>query len=577
MADPVQNQDEKVLNSNTPQADSRNSNTVQSQNSKFTENISHINRESKERAIKEKADTLGMNYVDIASVDINPDLLKIIDPKQAEENLIIAFYRVGKKVRVALAHPTNPNTLKIINALKAAGYFLNINLASDDGIKEALKLYKSDQYKEEQKMETSIDEAKINTYENELKTLNSLGKELIGVNSDEAVNKLGQGAIRTRASDIHIEPREDIIKIRFRVDGMLREVTTIDRETYHNLSNQIKYQSKMKVNVTDIPQDGRYDFILNDRTIDMRVSSMPTHFGESFVIRLLDSHKQLSTFEDLGYSGRTLQQVESLVELSHGMILMTGPTGSGKTTSLYTLLSQFNQPEKKVITLEDPIEYQLEGITQSQIIEDKGYTFSSGLRTVLRQDPEVVMIGEIRDKETANTAAQAALTGHVILSTLHTNSAIESITRLKNIGLPEFMIAPALHTIIGQRLVRRVCPDCSKMRDITKSEITQLEVSINAIMQVRPDLELTMPTQVPEPVGCEKCSHSGYKGRICLVEIFQIDYEMRDLILNKASTSKLIEAARKKGMITMKEDGILKVIEGLTDLKEVYRVTSIKN
>jgi type II secretory ATPase GspE/PulE/Tfp pilus assembly ATPase PilB-like protein len=257
------------------------------------------------------------------------------------------------------------------------------------------------------------------------------------------------------------------------------------------------------------------------------------------------------------------------------MILITGPTGSGKTTTLYKMLEQLNKPESKVITLEDPIEYHLAGISQSQINEKRGYDFANGLRAILRQDPDVVMLGEIRDLETAETAAQAALTGHVLLSTLHTNSAIEAIPRLINIGLPAFMVAPALDTVIAQRLVRRFCPKCTEMKPIEKTTLEELQKTLDFIRNIQPSLKLEIPEQLPQAIGCEICSHTGYKGRICVVEVLQIDPEIRDLILNKASSVKMIEAARRKGMLTMREDGIIKVIQGLTSLQEVHRVTAI--
>jgi type II secretory ATPase GspE/PulE/Tfp pilus assembly ATPase PilB-like protein len=292
-------------------------------------------------------------------------------------------------------------------------------------------------------------------------------------------------------------------------------------------------------------------------------------------MRLLDSGRHLVTFEELGYSGQYLQKIQKLTELSHGMILMTGPTGSGKTTSLYTMLAKFNDPQAKIITLEDPIEYHLEGISQSQINEKGGYTFASGLRSILRQDPEVIMIGEIRDLETAETAAQAALTGHVLLSTLHTNSAIETIPRLANIGLPAFMVAPALHAIIAQRLARRICPSCQEQKPIPSAQLDEIKKIVETIKSIRPSEPLVIPETLPVASGCDICSHTGYKGRVAVVEMLEVDFEMKDLIMNKASLTKIIESARRRGMITMHEDGILKVIQGITTLEEVHRVTSI--
>ncbi|MCC7432461.1 type II/IV secretion system protein [Candidatus Peregrinibacteria bacterium] len=542
---------------------------------KFEDNLAKINRQAKERATQEKAATMNMNYIDIAVTPINPDLLKIIPPEQARANLIIPFYRLGKKLRVTVAHPTNPDTRAVINSLKEQGYLINVNLSSDEGINEALGLYDTAVYRVKKELDTSLDENKIQAYEEELKELSLLGEKIKKVNSEEAVYLINVGALRAGSSDLHLEAEEKYVRARFRIDGLLHEAFRIEKNYWTNIANQLKYQAKLKLNVNNVPQDGRFFFVVNDRKIDVRVSVLPTEYGESFVMRLLDSGRHLVTFEELGYSGQYLTKIENLTKISHGMILMTGPTGSGKTTSLYTMLAKFNNPEAKIITLEDPIEYHLEGISQSQINEKGGYTFASGLRSVLRQDPEVIMIGEIRDLETAETAAQAALTGHVLLSTLHTNSAIETIPRLINIGLPPFMIAPALHTIIAQRLARRICPHCQEQKAVPKAELEELQRVIDVIKSVRPSENLVIPETLPVSRGCEICSHTGYKGRVAIVEILEVDFEMKDLILNKASITKMIEAARRKGMITMREDGVIKVIQGLTTLEEVHRVTTI--
>lgn len=335
--------------------------------------LEKINREAKEKDTQQKAASMNMNYIDIAVTPINPDLLKIISPEAARQNLVMPFYRLGKKLRVTVAHPTSPGVRDLVNELKKQGYLININLSSEEGISEALKLYETDQYKVKKQLDTSMDEAKIKTYEKELAELTQLGSKIKEINSEEAVYLIGVGALRAGSSDIHLEAEETYVRARFRIDGLLHEVFRIDKAVWQNVSNQIKYLSKMRLNVNNVPQDGRYNFQVNDRKIDVRVSVLPTEFGESFVMRLLDSGRHLVSFEELGYSGQYLQKIENLTKISHGMILMTGPTGSGKTTSLYTMLSKFNNPESKIITLEDPIEYHLEGISQSQINE-KGDT-----------------------------------------------------------------------------------------------------------------------------------------------------------------------------------------------------------
>ncbi len=538
--------------------------------------LEKINRAFKERATIDRAKQLNMQYINISVTPINPDLLKLVPPETVKKALIMPFFKIGKKVRIAVADPENPVTKTALQELINNGYELNINLASDVGILEAARLYEGEQYKVKKVIETKISEDKIKAYEEEIKQLGDLKNTLPTISSEEAVYLISVGALKTGASDMHLEPEEKSTRVRFRIDGVLHKIFDIEKSVYLNIVNQIKYQCKMKLNINNEPQDGRYSFVVNERKVDVRVSVLPTEFGETIVCRLLDSGRKLVEFEEMGFWGENLQHIEHLIKISHGMILITGPTGSGKTTTLYTMLDKFNKPESKVITLEDPIEYHLPGISQSQINEKRGYDFAGGLRAILRQDPDVVMLGEIRDLQTAETAAQAALTGHVLLSTLHTNSAIESIPRLINIGLPPFMVAPSLNTIIAQRLVRRICPACQKIEPVPKTEFDELTNLVEVIKKIRPSLkDLTVPSELPNAPGCEVCSHTGYKGRICVVEVVNVDYEMRDLILNKASSTKMIEAARRKGMLTMREDGVLKVLKGLTTLEEVHRVTAI--
>jgi type II secretory ATPase GspE/PulE/Tfp pilus assembly ATPase PilB-like protein len=534
-----------------------------------------IDRDFIEQATLSKARKLGVSYINVSQTPINPDLLKLLEPEAAIKAMIMPFFSVGKRLRVAVADPANAETKKIIASLKAQKYLININLASIDGLKDAFKLYESDQYKMKKKVETEYAEKDVKEYEAELVKLSELGKKLEDVTAQEGVQFVNLGALKTGASDIHYEPEENAVRVRFRIDGVLHKVFEVSHGTYKNLVNQIKYMSKMKLNINNVAQDGRYSFVANERKIDVRVSDIPTHFGESFVMRLLDSQKSLLQYEQMGFSGSYLQKMKDIETLSNGMILCTGPTGSGKTTTLYSILGNLNNEETKIITLEDPVEYNLAGVAQSQINEKRGYGFADGLRAILRQDPDVVMIGEIRDIDTAQTASQAALTGHVVLSTLHTNSAVETIPRLINMGLPPFMVAPALHTIIAQRLVRRICPDCKKMGPIPESKMKELSESVEKINKVRPNLKLVLPKELPEPQGCEKCSHTGYSGRISIAEILKIDFRIRELILKEASSNDILLSARKNGFLSLREDGMVKVVQGLTSLEEVYRVTNI--
>jgi type IV pilus assembly protein PilB len=541
----------------------------------MSQGLESIDRDYLEQATLEKAKELGLSYIDISKTPINPDLLKILKPDTAKNALMMPFFRIGKRLRIAIVDPNNAETKRVIEELKKQKYLLNINLASLVGLQETLKLYESEQYQVKKEIETTYSEKDIKEYEKELVNLADLGPKVETVTSEEGLQLINMGAMKTGASDIHFEPGAKAVRVRFRIDGVLHKVFELDASTYKNLSNQIKYLAKMKLNVSNVPQDGRFSFELNQRKIDVRVSDIPTQFGESFVFRLLDSERGLLSYEEMGFKHDYLKKMNNLINMSHGMILCTGPTGSGKTSTLYSILDQFNSPESKIITLEDPIEYNLDGVSQSQINEKRGYNFADGLKSVLRQDPDVVMIGEIRDIDTAETASQAALTGHVVLSTLHTNSAVETIPRLINMGLPPFMVAPALHTIIAQRLVRKVCDSCKVMRSIPEAKLKDIQKTVEAINKIKPDLKIEIPAKLPNSAGCDKCSHTGYSGRIAIHEIINLDYEIRDMILKEESSNNILLAVRRKGLVTMREDGILKVLEGLTTLEEVFRVTGV--
>lgn len=538
--------------------------------------LNKINRDLKEKAVQQQAERLGLTYIDIEKVPVNPDLTALFSEEVARKAVALPFFRIGKKLRIAIFDPQKPEAKQLLDSLKESGYLLNVNLASDVGILAAIeRLYSSIKKYVAPQLVTQVEESDIQTYEHEIANLVQLTEKLKSITSEEALNLIYVGAIKTGASDIHFQPEEATVLVRFRIDGVLQKIFEMDTKVFANLSNQIKYKSGMKLNINNVPQDGRFYFVLNNRKIDVRVSALPTEYGETFVLRLLDTGRGFLNFDQCGFMGAHLSLMKEAVEISHGMILVTGPTGSGKTTTLYTMLNAFNSPEVKIITLEDPIEYHLPNISQSQINEKRGYTFGTGLRSVLRQDPDIVMVGEIRDLETAETAAQAALTGHVLLSTLHTNSAIETIPRLINIGLPTFMVAPSLYMIIAQRLVRKLCSNCRKKMPTTEMERKAMDEICAHVRKVQPAVACAVPAELWHPGSCDQCSHTGYAGQVGIHEILILDDELRKMILNAAPTSELLEKAQAKGFLTMREDGMLKVIAELTTLEEVERATHL--
>lgn len=378
------------------------------------------------------------------------------------------------------------------------------------------------------------------------------------------------GAIILNASDIHIEPEKEKVKLRMRIDGVLHDIILLDHDPFDSLLSRLKLLSGIKLNVTDKAQDGRFSILTPD-PIEVRASTLPSEYGESVVMRVLNP-EHLIQIEELGIRKRTLETFREQIKNPHGMIVVTGPTGSGKTTSLYAVLKRLKSPKVKIITIEDPIEYHLPGISQTQVKPEKGYDFANGLRAVVRQDPDVILVGEMRDLETTKTAFQAALTGHLVLSTLHTNDAAGSIIRLKSLGEEEKNIAPALNMIVAQRLVREVCQNCAKERKATEEERKYLKKSLESVPENVDLPKIDKNIKIKEAVGCKECNQTGYKHRIGIFEILPIDKDLEKVILKSPSISKLKDKAKEKGMVTLKQDGLIKVLKKTTTIEEIKRV-----
>jgi type II secretory ATPase GspE/PulE/Tfp pilus assembly ATPase PilB-like protein len=374
------------------------------------------------------------------------------------------------------------------------------------------------------------------------------------------------GSIKLGASDIHFEPKEKEVKLRIRLDGILQDVLIFERKIYEALLSRIKLLSGMKINIFEKPQDGRFSVIFERTMIEIRSSTLPAEWGESVVLRILNP-KSLISLEELGLREDLLKIFNEEIKKPNGMIIVTGPTGSGKTTTLYAILKKIQRPEIKIITIEDPIEYHLEGITQTQVDPKAGYDFANGLRAIVRQDPDVILVGEIRDLETAQIALQAALTGHLVLTTLHTNDAAGTVARLVALGEKPVNIAPAINMAVAQRLVRKVCESCSVFEKPTDEEIKKIKEGLKNL-----NFAIPKDLKIKRARGCEDCNFTGYRGRTGIFEAFLVDDEMEKFILTGPSISALREMAQKKGMITMYQDGLLKVIKGITTIEEVERV-----
>ncbi len=415
-----------------------------------------------------------------------------------------------------------------------------------------------------------IEEVKLNV--KDISGLKKKIEEYLLQNVTELLDVILFGAISVDASDIHIEPQEEESKLRVRLDGILQDVVFFDHTVYHHLVSRLKLISKLKLNITDRPQDGRFTITIENLLIEVRTSSLPSEYGESIVMRILNP-KNLINLEDLGLRDDLHKTFQKEIEKPNGMIIVTGPTGSGKTTTLYAFLKKIQNPEIKIITIEDPIEYHLKGVSQTQVTPEKGYDFSDGLRSIVRQDPDVILVGEIRDLQTAKIALQAALTGHLVLSTLHTNDAAGTIPRLRDLGADPSSIASGLKMAVAQRLVRKVCKKCSTLSKPTASQLAELKKGLKNLPKLIkiPDLDKIKIARIKEG-GCPFCNFTGYKGRQGLFEAFLVDSEMEKFILTNPPVSSVRELAIKKGMVTMYQSGLIDIAEAKTTFDEVARV-----
>jgi len=545
------------------------------QDNKVQSGVDDINQNFKERDVQKTAKKLNIPYVNLLTTPINPDYAQVITKLEAEESGAAIFFRSGKRVRLAISDPNNPKLEAVVNSLKEREFEVNVNLASEESVKSAHKIFYTEQYEQKKDIiDNQVVDKDLGSFVDEIQNLGDLQEKIEQSTFDEGLNYIQVGGYKTKASDVHFQPEKDFTSVRFRIDGVLKTIFKIKNKSYEGILKEIKFLSHLKLNLTEVPQDGQYSFTINDRGINVRVSILPTSHGETCVLRLLDSNKTFQEFESLGFEGEALRHVKESVKLPHGMILVTGPTGSGKTTTMYSMLQSVDTQSKKVITLEDPIEYSLENITQSQVDPDKDYDFADGLRAILRQDPDVIMIGEIRDLETAETATQASLTGHLVISTLHTNSAVESIPRLVNMGVKSFILAPALDLIIAQRLVRNVCSDCSEEATLEGKEKEILEKALSSIESKGIDTP-SSPKTIKHAKGCDKCSQTGFVGQLAITEVLRFDDGLRNLILENAPMPKIYEYIEKDlKMLTLYEDGMLKVARGLTTLEEIIRVAA---
>ncbi len=528
---------------------------------------------SEEVVYEHAAKELGLSYLNFKNQIIHKDVLFLIPEPIAQAHKILSFDKDATTLKIATTDPNDLQTFEFIR--KKTGLKLSLHLTTPSQIQEGLKQYHKSLEAEFKTI------SKPNDQENnaEEKPLAELAKDLPVI---RIVDTLLEYAIFEGASDIHIEPEEKQLVVRYRIDGILKDVMTLLKPVQSGLVARIKILSNLKIDEHRLPQDGRFKIETSEYKVAFRVSIIPVFDGEKIVLRLLNEKSQVLTLEQLGFQQKALDIVKRNIQKPHGMILVTGPTGSGKTTTLYTVLNILNTPGVNISTIEDPVEYRMQRVNQSQVNPKIGFTFAGGLRAFLRQDPDIIMVGEIRDGETAEIAVHAAMTGHLVLSTLHTNDAVTTLPRLMEMDIPTFLVASTTNIIIAQRLVRKICQSCIQSYNLTEEHIKELEKAFNipSVLKTlaREGIILNEKQHLKELLfykgtGCKECNNNGYKGRLGIYEIFEITSTIASLIRKRAEREELTQAALDQGMITMLEDGFIKAKSGMTTLEEVLRVT----
>ncbi|MBA3047332.1 type II/IV secretion system protein [Candidatus Falkowbacteria bacterium] len=541
---------------------------------KFSKKQNEINKKDIERITMQKAASQGLPYIGLVGFAISLDALSVISEAEAIRLSAVCFYYDGEKIRIGSTNPENIEIKNLLDKLKEKYHCQGtLYLISENSLNFAFILYKNIPNKRVEIKGVQVTEEELSKHSEKFSSFKDLQEQINKAELTEMVSMILAAAIKANASDIHIEGEEKAIKVRFRVDGILHDSAVLGKEAWKRLISRMKMLAGVKINVSDRPQDGRVSIYLKNERIDIRASFLPTSYGESVVMRLLRSSTVRLEFEELGIRGQAFKQLEREILRPNGMIVTTGPTGSGKTTTLYAILKKLNNQETKIITIEDPIEYQMDGVNQSQI-SDK-YTFAKGLRSIVRQDPDIILVGEIRDLETAEIAIQAALTGHLVLSTIHTNDAAGTVPRFLSMGAKPFLLAPSINAVVGQRLVRKICGKCKKEAKISPETMDRIKENFD---QLPPEEKKALKGKISdlkfyEADGCQKCQGIGYRGRIGIYEIMIMSSELEKIILSgNVSEYDMRAAAAKNGMVTMAQDGLLKALDGITSVDEVFRV-----
>ncbi len=528
------------------------------------------------------AERYELPYVDLSRLIVDNNAIRLIPEETSRDAKVVVFAMDQHQVDMAVQTPNNPKIANILEELQRQGFTTNLHMASEFSITRAWETYNEVSYaKAETRGVMSVSDETMQKYVSVIKTIADVKAVVEEAISSGDVHSLSTvveivlgGAVATGVSDVHIEPEKESVKVRYRLDGILQDVVVITPENYKKVLSRIKLLAGVKLNLVHQAQDGRFTIKISGVDVEVRTSILPAAYAESVVMRILNPKSISVPLEELGMDEYFYQIMVDQINKPNGLILTTGPTGSGKTTTLYACLKKLRSPQVKIITIEDPIEYHLDGISQTQIDHDKGYDFSHGLRAAVRQDPDVIMVGEIRDEETASVAIDSALTGHLVFSTLHTNNAAGAIPRLIDIGINPKIISSALNIAIGQRLVRRLCKLCKVEYIPEGKEAEAYNRELPEIKKFRP--KVVVPEKLWKPVGCEKCSFTGFKGRVSIYEGILMDRAIENILRENPSEREIKETAKAQGILDMRQDGFVKCMTGMTTISEIDRAVGLE-
>ena len=544
----------------------------------LSEEILGENLIGEEELAKLKAEYFGLPYVDLRQHLVPKEILDLMPESAIANYRFTPFAFDGKVLKIAVTDPTDLRALEALEFFaQKKRYIVEVYITSLSGFRHSVSQHKTISVEvnvaleDIAKRQKELSEKRIKEQEKQPQKEKIISDAPIS----KIVDVILRHAIDERASDIHIEPGEHDMRVRYRIDGVLKNSLVIPKSVHPAIISRIKILSNLKIDEMRLPQDGRFHLQIEKTSVDFRVSTLPTVSGEKVVLRILDKSSGVPSLAELGIEGRKASVIEDNLKKSHGMFLVTGPTGSGKSTTLYSVLNKLNRIGVNIVTLEDPVEYFIEGINQSQVKPEIGMTFASGLRSILRQDPNIIMVGEIRDAETGELAVHSALTGHLVFSTLHTNDAVGAIPRLIDMGMDSYLLVASLNIVIAQRLVRRICKECKHTAQISSELREEFKKELDGVPKEElEEVNLQQP-KIYEGKGCSACAGTGYKGRIGIYEALAATKAIQSLILEKASGNKILETALAEGMVTLKQDGYIKVLRGITTISEIIRVTKI--